>query len=188
MFTLNWPGSKLQPILIDPLGITVDNSYAGISISETSSLISYILNDPIPGNWQLKLFGLDVPEGITDFNAILSTRLGVIPSPTLEPTQIIIQEPPSGDGGIGLFLLILSSAADRNLCILSLLKPREKEVIPNSTGAKIRGKGNIETIVSIHDGFVIGRGSLSDLKVNDSQYHEDIHFSISRRHLVHPGS
>lgn len=181
LFTLNWPGSKLQPILIDPLGITVDNSYAGISISETSSLISYILNDPIPGNWQLKLFGLDVPEGTTNFNAILSTRLGIIPSPTPEPTQIIIQEPPSGDGGIGLFLLILLlSAAGIAIYVYSrtLKKTREKEVIPNSTGAKIRGeKGEYrETIINIHDGFVIGRGSLSDLKFNDS--------SISRRHTL----
>ncbi|HRX01165.1 MAG TPA: FHA domain-containing protein, partial [Cyclobacteriaceae bacterium] len=52
------------------------------------------------------------------------------------------------------------------------------EVIPNSTCAKIRGeKGEYrETIIYIHDGFVIGRGSLSDLKFNDS--------SISRRHTL----
>lgn len=181
LFTLNWPGSKLQPVLIDPSGITVDNSYAGISISETSSLISYIVNNPIPGNWQLKLFGIDVPEGIINFNAILSTRLGVIPTPTPVPTQIIIEEPPSSGGGLGLFLLILVlSAAGIGIFVYSniLKKTREKEVIAQSTGAKIRGeKGEYPgRIINIHDGFVIGRGSLSNLKFNDS--------SISRRHAL----
>jgi len=181
LFTLNWPGSKLQPVLIDPSGITVDNSYAGVSISETSSLISYILSNPIPGNWQLKLFGLDVPEGITDFNAILSTRLGVIPTPTPAPTQVIIEEPPSSGGGLGLFLLILVlSAAGIGIFVYAniLKKTREKEVIAQSTGAKIRGeKGEYPgSIIILHDGFVIGRGSLSNLKFNDS--------SISRRHAL----
>ena len=62
LLTINWPGSKLQPVIIDPSGITVDNSYPGISISESSTLISYIMNNPKPGNWQLKLIGIDLPK------------------------------------------------------------------------------------------------------------------------------
>jgi len=181
LFTLNWPGSKLQPVLIDPSGITVDNSYPGISISEASSIISYILNNPTAGDWQLKLIGLDIPEGITNFNAILSTRLGVIPTSTPVPTQIIVPQPTSNSGGIGVFLLILVIAAGGIAIYVysqTLKKTREKDLIPDSTGAKIRAeKGEYrDTIINIHDGFVIGRGSLCDLKFNDS--------SISRRHLL----
>lgn len=181
LFTVNWPGSKLQPILIDPSGVTVDNSYAGVSISETSSLISYILNNPIPGNWQLQLLGLDVPQGLADFNAILSTRAGVIPSPspTPIPTQAVIQD--SGGGGLAIFLffLVLFGAGLAIYVYTNTLKNKKaKEVIASSTGARIRAeRGEYrEKLIPVHDGFVIGRGSLCDLKLNDT--------SISRRHTI----
>lgn len=184
LLTVNWPGSRLQPVLTDPLGVIVDNSYPGISIAETTSLISYILNNPPSGDWALKLLGIDIPEGITNYNAILSTRAGVIPTPTqvIIPTQVVTPIPaPSGGGGVGPFLIILALAAG---CIAIYVysnvqkQKRESEILPRSTGAKIRGeKGEFrESIIPIHDGFVIGRGSLSDLKFNDS--------SISRRHLL----
>ena len=183
LFTVNWPGSKLEPVLIDPSGITVDSSYNGVSISETSSLISYILNNPIPGNWQLQLFGLDVPEGLAQFNAILSTRPGLIPTstPIPAPTQPIIQEPPTGGGGIAVFILILAiSATGLGIYVYTntLKNKRGTDVIARSTGARIRSeKGEFrDSIISIRDGFVIGRGSLCDLKLNDT--------SISRRHTI----
>jgi len=183
LFTVNWPGSKLQPVLIDPSGITVDNSYAGVSISETSSLISYILNNPIPGNWQLQLLGLDVPQGLTDFNAILSTRAGVIPSPTPIPTpiptQVVIQDKGGGGIGIFLFILVLFGAGLAVFVYTNTLKNKKaKEVVVNSTGARIRAeRGEYrDTIIAIRDGFVIGRGSLCNLKLSDS--------SISRRHTI----
>ena len=187
LLTVNWPGSRLQPVLTDPLGVIVDNSYPGISIAETTSLISYILNNPPSGDWALKLLGIDIPEGITNYNAILSTRAGVIPTPTIAPTQVILTQvitpvpPPSGGGGVGPFLIILALAAGGIAIYVysnAQKKKREKEVLPKSTGAKIRGeKGEYrENVIPIRDGFVIGRGSFSDLKFNDS--------SISRRHLL----
>lgn len=181
LFTVNWPGSKIQPVLIDPFGVTVDNSYPGISIAETSSIISYILNNPLSGDWHLKLLGIEIPDGTTNYNVILSTRAGIIPTPTFEPTQVIIQELASGGGGIGLFLILLVIVAFGIIIYVyshSLKKNQEEEVISRSTGAKIRGeKGEYrENVIIIHDGFVIGRGSLCDLKFNDS--------SISRRHLL----
>lgn len=185
LFTLNWPGSKIQPILIDPSGVTVDNSYSGVSISETSSLISYILNNPIPGNWQLKLIGLDVPEGLAQFNAILSTRAGLVPTPTPIPTltpittQVVIQD--TGNGGIAIFLLVLAlfgCGLAVYVYTKTLKNKKRKEVIARSTGARMRvERGEYrETIIAIRDGFVIGRGSLCDLKLNDP--------SVSRRNTI----
>lgn len=183
LFTLNWPGSKIQPILIDPSGVTVDNSYSGVSISETSSLISYILNNPIPGNWQLQLLGVDVPQSFADFNAILSTRVGVIPTPTSIPTpiptQVVPQDPGGGGIAIFLFFLILFGSGLAIFVYTNTLKNKKaKQIIPGSTGARIRAeRGEYRgSLIGIQDGFVIGRGSLCDLKLNDS--------SISRRHTI----
>ncbi|NLB71940.1 MAG: FHA domain-containing protein [Chloroflexi bacterium] len=180
LFTLNWPGDIIQPILIDPFGVKVDNTYPGISINETASLISYILNNPSAGDWHLKLLGLDIPTGVTDYNAILSTRAGAIPTPTTPPTQVV-QAAPTGAGGLGVFLLILVAAGVAIAVYVysqTLKKNRGKEILSRSTGAKIRGeKGEYrERVINLHDGFVVGRGSLSDLKLEDS--------SISRRHCI----
>lgn len=179
LLTVNWSGSKLQPVLIDPSGITVDNSYAGVSISETSSLISYILSNPLSGNWNLGLIGVDVPGGLTDYNAILSTRAGMIPSPT--PTEVVVQEIPADNGGVALFLVILVIfAAGMGIFVYNqtLKSKRAKDVIVRSMGAKIRiEKGEHRgQVIGIKDGFVIGRGSLCDLKLNDT--------SVSRKHAI----
>ncbi len=60
----------------------------------------------------------------------------------------------------------------------TLKNKKAKEVIASSTGARIRAeRGEYrEKLIPVHDGFVIGRGSLCDLKLNDT--------SISRRHTI----
>ncbi len=177
LLTVNWPGSKLQPVIIDPSGITVDSSYPGISISESSTLISYILNNPTPGNWQLKLIGIDVPEGVCDYNAILSTRAGVIP--TLVPTPVPTPAPITPTGGVSIFLVLLVLGAS-GIAIYAysnvLKRAGKKTVLADISGGKLLGRSGPyrqKTIV-LHDGFVIGRGELCDLKLSDS--------TISRRH------
>ncbi len=177
LLTVNWPGSKLQPVVIDPSGITVDNSYSGVSISESSTLISYILNSPMPGNWQLELIGIDVPEGLTDYNAILSTRAGVIPTPV--PTPVPTPAPVSPTGGVSIFVVLLVLAAS-GIAIFSysnvLKRAGKKTVLADASGGKLYGRTGAyrQKIIALHDGFVIGRGELCDLKLSDS--------SVSRRH------
>lgn len=177
LLTVNWPGSKLQPVVIDPSGITVDNSYSGVSISESSTLISYILNSPMPGNWQLELIGIDVPEGLTDYNAILSTRAGVIPTPV--PTPVPTPAPVSPTGGVSIFVVLLVLAAS-GIAIFSysnvLKRAGKKTVLADASGGKLYGRTGTyrQKIIPLHDGFVIGRGELCDLKLSDS--------SVSRRH------
>lgn len=181
LFTVNWPGSKLQPVLIDPLGKTVDSTYAGVSISEASSLISYILNDPLPGDWTFKLIGLDVPENLVRFNAILSTRAGVIPTITEPPTPEVVPLPPSGSGGIAVFLIVLAifGTGLGIFVYTKTLKNKDgKGVVYRSTGARIRGeKGEYrDQIITMQDGLSIGRGSLCNIILKDS--------SISRKHCI----
>ena len=73
-FTLSWPGSRLDPILIDPNGQEVDNNYPGASIAIYPNLIHVIVLDPLPGDWYAEVFGSEVPEGGIDFDAVFSTR------------------------------------------------------------------------------------------------------------------
>jgi pimeloyl-ACP methyl ester carboxylesterase/uncharacterized protein YegL len=88
LFTLNWPGSRLDPRLIDPKGVVVDPNYPGANFFNSKSLASVIIKNPIQGQWILKAEGVDVPEGTTIYNAILSTRsTGIIPTPTPAPLE-----------------------------------------------------------------------------------------------------
>ncbi len=82
LLTLNWPGSKLEPVLKDPSGKTVDENYPGVSISTSPTLVSIIMNNPVQGSWQLGVVGVSVPEGTTQYNTIMSTRAGTGAYPT----------------------------------------------------------------------------------------------------------
>ncbi len=87
LFTLNWPGSQLEPVLIDPTSQIVDTNYPGASFSSYNSLASIIIRDPEAGTWQVSARGVDVPQGSTSYNAILSSRPSPItPTPTSVPT------------------------------------------------------------------------------------------------------
>ena len=194
LMTVNWPGSKLQPVVIDPSGITVDNSYPGVSISESSTLVSYILNNPIPGNWQLSLIGIDIPEGVCDYNAILSTRVGVIPvpDPTPEPTPV----PPPAVGGVSIFvvLLVLAASGIGIFAYSNVLKRAgKKTVIADASGGKLYGRTGAyrQKIISLHDGFVIGRGERCDLRLLDSsvgRHHAQFRFAQGSWYVQDMGS
>jgi len=73
-FTVSWPGSRLDPILIDPSGQAVDDNYPGAAVAMYPNLAHIIVLDPLPGEWQAKVLGSDVPEGSVSFDATLSTR------------------------------------------------------------------------------------------------------------------
>ena len=77
--TLNWPGSTLNLILTDPAGQQVDESYPGASVFLQTRPVYFIIENPQPGVWQVAVAGTSVPEGITSFNVILSTREAAVP-------------------------------------------------------------------------------------------------------------
>ncbi|MFB6271763.1 MAG: VWA domain-containing protein, partial [Salinibacter sp.] len=81
-FSLSWPGSRLEPILIDPQGRRVDEDYPGASVVIRASLAQVIVNDPLPGRWHATIYGRDVPEGQINFDATASIR-----GPTSRPPR-----------------------------------------------------------------------------------------------------
>lgn len=88
--TLNWEGSTLDLVLIDPLGHQVDENTPGVSLSRHERLVYFIKPDPRPGIWRLRAIGLDVPEGTLDYEAIASVRQRVAPpSPSSNSAWII---------------------------------------------------------------------------------------------------
>ncbi len=194
LMTVNWPGSKLQPVVIDPSGITVDNSYPGVSISESSTLVSYILNNPIPGNWQLSLIGIDIPEGVCDYNAILSTRVGVIPLLDITPEPTPVPPPPVGGVSIFVVLLVLAASGIGIFAYSNVLKRAgKKTVIADASGGKLYGRTGAyrQKIISLHDGFVIGRGERCDLKLLDSsvgRHHTQFRFAQGSWYVQDMGS
>ncbi len=92
LFTLNWPTGQIEPILIDPDTQVVDQNYPGASFGSYQSLSSIIVQDPMTGQWQVVARGIDIPEGGTSYNAILSSR----PRPiTPTPTDVPVTPTPS---------------------------------------------------------------------------------------------
>jgi hypothetical protein len=74
MFTLNWPGSNLVPVLKDPKGKIVDVNYSGVTIDTQETITTIIVERPSKGTWNVSIYGQDIPQGTTYYNALMSTR------------------------------------------------------------------------------------------------------------------
>ena len=67
--TLNWPDSDLGIELLDPAKMLVDLNRSDIVYSGANSKPkAIIITNPMAGDWTVKISGLDVPEGRTDFS------------------------------------------------------------------------------------------------------------------------
>ena len=188
LYTLNWPGSQLSAILVDPNGQQVGSGYPGASFLTTSSLASVIVQNPLAGAWQVQAQGVDVPEGTTIYNAVLSVRPSPItptplPQPTLIPTPIPLM--PSAPGfPVALVLLILGGGAVAIYVLYSTTRRNrqrtETEVPPTAaSGAAqlvIVSGPNMGQSISLYDGLTIGRSQTSGLFLADT--------SVSRQHAI----
>lgn len=72
--TLDWPGSKLDLILVDPLGRIVDAAYPGAQLFEDRLPVYVVVSDPQAGTWQVQVRGVDVPAGGTVYGVVASVR------------------------------------------------------------------------------------------------------------------
>ena len=77
--TLNWPGSKLDLILVDPAGKKVDSNYKGAKIFNNSKPVYAVIKNAIKGDWTAYVYGENVPEGQTNFNVVSSVRVNSTP-------------------------------------------------------------------------------------------------------------
>jgi Mg-chelatase subunit ChlD len=167
LFTLNWPGSKLDFIIKDPSGKIVDSNYPGATISTSPTLVSIIMNNPQPGNWKMGILGEEVPEGITQYNAIVSTRAG----------STVVQTSGKSNFAVPLLLLVIACGAVGIYVYSNSIKRGSRMGVVHSSGeAKLIGLlGDTRNQSYIlFDKYLIGRGSSCNLRINDT--------NISRSH------
>jgi pimeloyl-ACP methyl ester carboxylesterase len=173
LFTLNWPGSQLDAILIDPTGANVDSSYPNASFSMADTLASVIIQNPQPGEWKVTAKGVDVPGGTTTYNAVLSVRPSPIqqtaPQPTIPSTPafpVVILILVVAGGGIAIYVMTQTRARSRSQMPVDITSAQLVCISGESAG---------RTIV-LTDRLIAGRGSRSTLQLKDQ--------TISRQHAV----
>ncbi len=165
LFTLNWPGSQLDALLFDPSGRLVDNNYTNASITTTDTLISILVQNPLAGTWKIGAQGVDVPEGTTDYNAILSVRPN--PQASLPPSTglpgVIIT---IGILGVGVFVYVMTKVNKRSTpAVVTAGKAGTLIILSGSSASKS---------FPLVDGMTIGRGSTCQVRLSDS--------TVSRQH------
>ena len=181
LFTLNWPGSKLEPILIDPNDQPVDENYPGASVSSYNSLASIIIKEPMEGLWQVGAKGVDVPEGNTTYNAILSARPSpATPTPTQEPATPTPEPvvPTSSGLPVAVVILVLGGGAI-GIYVLAQTANRKRGI-----SRRVIQTGNIQLIgrsgevrghnYPLTDGILIGRGTNCQIRLSEQ--------TVSRQH------
>jgi Mg-chelatase subunit ChlD/pimeloyl-ACP methyl ester carboxylesterase len=175
LFTLNWPGSQLSPVLLDPNGLLVDQNYPGASFDLTETLASVIIQNPPPGLWNVSARGVNVPEGVTTWNALLSVR------PNLNPptAAVVVAEPPaiepSGGFPIAIAAIVLAAVGMTVYVVIQTQKRSSNRAGLRSSAFLIGSAGGFTgRTIPISDGMVIGRSPACALRLPDS--------SISRRH------
>lgn len=67
-----WPGSFLDTILIDPTGRIVDEDYPGAIIDESTIPTTIIVTNPIKGEWELEIEGIETSYPDEPFYTIVS--------------------------------------------------------------------------------------------------------------------
>lgn len=163
LFTVNWPGSKIEVNITDPSGKTVNSSYPGANISVSKSLASIMVKSPAPGAWKVVLLGADVPEKIMEYSAILSTRKGVPQSSTIVPTL-----PASDDLALPVLIVVLAGSGVFGFVYIQTLKTRRVQPGAISRGTLLGTGGPLagQTIV-LRPETLLGRGQQCNLFLND---------------------
>jgi len=124
----------------------------------------------------VRIFGADVPEGTTDYKAIISTRLGQVVIPTVAPVS-----PPVSTGAPLVLVTIIVAGGLVGVYAYSR-SLRRKNLVPTTNSGhgrgRLRGTSGIVTNrkITLRDGDTLGRGPRNTINLNDP--------SISRRHAV----
>ncbi len=152
--TLSWPGSRAELTLTDPSGKVVDSNYPEASVLQTETDVVVIVQVPAPGTWQVSVTGVDVPERVMPFTAIVSVR--ELPASAEIETGDARDwwRLAAGAGiGLGIFGLLLTS-------LLVVRRRRNGPFLTNSaTGKSVRmGKRRPTTIGSAPQNRIVVGG------------------------------
>jgi hypothetical protein len=192
LYTLNWPGSRLEPLLRDPAGVTVDANYPGASISVGATVASVVLSNPQPGQWQVGALGVDVPGGQTTYHAVVSSRGGgplAAPPPTSAGFPLAVFTIVAGGGAVGLYVLWQSNRRRRGLPV----GPAPMGAAAPANARLIAATGPLagQAILVTGGMFTLGRSRSSSLSVPDtlvSRRHAVIRYAQGRWYLQDQGS
>ena len=88
--TLNWPGSAMDLLLVDPRGRLVADDYPGASISTGPPPTYAIVQQPLPGTWQFSVYGRDLPDGPEAFGIVSSVRTTEAPEGNTASALLIV--------------------------------------------------------------------------------------------------
>ncbi len=182
--SLHWPGSALDLQLIDPQGKTVDQNYPGANIATYTNLVYALIQQPTSGTWQVGVFGRQVPQGTTTFDAIASARTSPVvpmpaaPPPALAPVATIPTASPGpaivvilavvAAGGVGVYTLIRKQSISRGR------QPTAGPAAVTASLVFVSGPLTGQAIPATASGLLIGRGSACNVRLHDR--------SVSRQH------
>lgn len=174
LYTLNWPGSKITAVLIDPKGLQVDSNYPGASFHTTNSLASVIIQNPLEGAWQVLAQGIEVPQATTAYHAVLSVRTNTVSTPT--PTS----------GGFPIALIIILLGGGFVAIYVLFIRTRGQRPVLAGLGGFATPPGEARLImlsgayagqsISLYDGLTIGRNRTCGICLIDG--------TVSRQHAI----
>lgn len=90
-FAIEWSGSKVSLVLVDPEGkqITPQTKDLNVACSQTNYSVSYLIKNPKPGKWKIRIEGIDVP--------LKGEKVKIIANTVSEtPPEVIITAPSNG--------------------------------------------------------------------------------------------
>ena len=169
LFTLNWPGSQLNAVIKDPKGSTVDPStYPTAHITTTDTLVSIIVQNPMPGNWSITVYGAQVPNQTTNYSVVLSVRQNPNPPPvsiTLPPASTLS----AGRGAFGIILIILAVAGTIVYTMTQNAKRSRNAAFASEPIAILLGlSGSFAgRSVPAKNGMLIGRSHVCAVRLSD---------------------
>ena len=144
--TLQWPGSSLDLILKDPRGQIVNSNYPNASINTSSNPIYFIIENPIPGNWDISIYGKIVEDINTEFDIICST--------SKERT-----EEPRNNKIYLLFFLFMFIASASSIIIVIVAKNKKRKFFLQVEGRRV-------PVTSL---ITIGRSKSNTIYISDKK-------------------
>lgn len=152
--TLNWPGSRLDLLLADPQGRRVDSSYPGATLFTDEPPVYFIIRNPPAGTWRVQVHGAEVPEGVTSYNVVASTRGAT-------GDKIVVVGPSASfDGSVVLLFVVLLAALGAGWWVY------QSSTRPSGARLIVDGDHN-RALLLPGAGAVIGRDPRSGLVLHD---------------------